>query len=65
MLRLLPIFVMLVLLVTAFWWLPFGFAIAFAVLILFLVFLEVFLADIRGRHLTAFSASAVTRCPPG
>ena len=51
MLRLLPILVMLVLLVTAFWWLPLGFAIAFAVLILFLVFLEVFLADIRGRHL--------------
>ena len=51
MLRLLPILVMLVLLVTAFWWLPLGFAIAFAVLILFLIFLEVFLADIRGRHL--------------
>ena len=51
MLRLLPIFVMLVLLTAAFWWLPLGFAIAFAVLILFLVFLEVFLADIRGRHL--------------
>ena len=51
MLRLLPIIVMLLLLAAAFWWLPLGFAIACAVLILFLVFLEVFLADIRGRHL--------------
>lgn len=49
--RLLPILVMLVLLVAAFWWLPLGFAIAFGALILFLIFLEVFLADIRGRHL--------------
>lgn len=51
MLRLLPIFVMLALSAAAFWWLPLGFAIAFAAIILFLVFLEVFLADIRGRHL--------------
>ena len=63
MLRLLPTVTLIAALPAAFWWLPLGFAIAAAVLILFLLFLEVFLADIRGRHLLIERAEERDQAP--
>jgi hypothetical protein len=48
-----PVLVMLVALLGQFLWLPFGFALIGAALVAFLIFLELFLAGIRGRHIIA------------
>ena len=47
----LSVLVLLAALVGLFFWLPWGFALVGAVLIAFLIFLELFLAEIKGRYL--------------